>query len=329
MEIPKITHNGLSFVNVTKPNLEQLKFLNKEFGFSMLNLEDYLYKTQIPKIEVYDGYTLLVLDTPYTQQPVRSNGNKPGTNNSLVGRMFPPRGLRRKRILLGEVDFFIGKDYVVVLHDERTPQINHLFELCKHDENQRKELMGKGAPFLFYRITDQLVDTSIACVDELNNTIESIDEQLEEKSSAAVIEDISITRRNIVVFETMIKPTLPLFTDLEKGKYTELGGNMIPYWSNILDHVQKVWDRLEDSKELIEGIARSHESMLTVRTNEIIKVLTMFTAIMLPLTFVASLYGMNVELPFGQLPGAFFMLLAIMTGLAVLMILYFRSRDWL
>lgn len=312
MTIPKITHNGLSFINLSKPTAEQLRLLNQAFGFSMLNLEDYQYKTQIPKIEFYKDYILFVLDIPSYNQP------GPGKNAS-----------RKRRIGIGEVDFFIGKDYLVVIHDDRTPQIDELFEMCKTNEAKRKEFMDKGAAFLFYCLADNLVDTSFSYVTELTNTIDSIDRQLEEKSSVAVIEDVSLTRRNIVVFETMIKPTLPIFADLEKGKYTELGGDMLQYWSNILDHLQKIWDRLEDNKELIEGISRSHESLLTVRTNEIIKVLTMFTAVMLPLTFVASLYGMNVNLPLGHQPGAFFELLGIMSILAILMILFFRSREWL
>jgi magnesium transporter len=138
-----------------------------------------------------------------------------------------------------------------------------------------------------------------------------------------------MTRRNIVVFETMIKPALPIFGDLEKGKYKELNGEMVQYWSNILDHLQKIWDRLEDNKELIEGISRSHESLVSSRTNEIIKVLTMFTAILLPLTLVASIYGMNVPLPGQHNVESFPILMALMLGLAIGMTFFFKYRDWL
>lgn len=187
--------------------------------------------------------------------------------------------------------------------------------------------MGKDVNYLFYRIADVLIDTNFSYVDDITNTIDTIDKQLEEKSSAQVIEDISITRRNIVVFETMIKPALPIFSDLEKGKYPALNGKMAAYWSNILDHLQKISDRLEDNRELIEGISRSHESLLSVRTNEGIKVLTVFTAIMLPLTLVASIYGMNIHLPFSEHGNAFILILLTMGALAIIMIIIFRLRD--
>lgn len=334
MNIPTVTHDGLSFINLNKPTEAELKFLNSSFGFSMLNLEDYLYKTQIPKIETYKGYSLMVMDIPYMPQSVTKQSG--GKKTFLLPNIVPlstqptfPKTPRRKRISIGEVDFFIGKDYLVILHDDKTPQIDEIFEMCKISSKNREDLMGKGAVFLLYRIADVLVDSSFAYVEDITNSIDFIDRQLDENNSASVIEDISITRRNIVVFETMIKPALTIFADLEKGKYKELNGEMMPYWSNILDHLQKIWDRLEDNKELIEGISRSHESLLSIRTNEIIKVLTMFTAITLPLTFLASIYGMNVRLPFADHPNFFWVVLVIMVGLVTSMIFYFKSRDWL
>lgn len=335
MNIPTVTYNGLSFINLNTPTEEEAKFLNKTFGFSMLNLEDYLYKTQIPKIETYKDYSLVVVDVPYVTQPgkAKKENNKlfflPNVLSSRVPLPVFPKLPRRKRMSVGEVDIFIGKDYVVVLHDEKTPQIDELFEICKANEKHREDLMDKGSVYLFYRIVDILVDSSFSYVEDISNTIDYIDRQLEEKSSIAVIEDISLTRRNIVVFETMIKPALSIFADLEKGKYPSLNGDMMPYWSNILDHLQKIWDRLEDNKELIVGISESHESILSNRTNEIIKVLTMFTAILLPLTLLASIYGMNVPLPFAHDPNVFFILMLIMFGLATVMTIFFKIRNWL
>src|SRR5882757_8097686 len=115
MNVPTVTHNGLSFINLNKPTNEQMNFLNKNFGFSMLHLEDYLYKTQIPKIEVDEDYSLFVMDVPYIQQPkAKTTANRNTLPNVLASRTLPSFSKlgRRKRIILGEVDFFIGKDYL-------------------------------------------------------------------------------------------------------------------------------------------------------------------------------------------------------------------------
>lgn len=334
MNIPTVTHNGLSFINLNKPSEAEMKFLNNSFGFSMLNLEDYLYKTQIPKIEIYKDYSLFVLDVPFISQAERSAGNKAMANADLSNnRPFLPtftKSAKGKRISVGEVDFFIGKDYIVVLHDERTPMIDELFQMCKLSSKNREELMGKGPVYLFYRIIDILVDAMFSYVEEITNTIDYIDKQLESGTSTKVIEDISMTRRNIVVFETMIKPTLAIFTDLEKGKYTKLNGEMAPYWSNILDHVQKIWERLEDNKELIQGIASSHESILTNRNNELVKFLTVITSIAFPFVIVNNLYSMNVSgLPFAEQPWIVPLLFLIIFAGGMAIIFYFKYRDWL
>jgi magnesium transporter len=335
MNVPTVTHNGISFINVSKPNAAQIEFLNKNFGFSMLNLEDYLYKTQIPKIEIYKDYSLLVMDIPYIEKGRREGGSTKPTHipNVLSGRLpLPafPKLPRKKRISVGEVDFFVGKDYIVVLHDEKTPQIDELFEMCKITSKHREELMGKGAVYLLYRIIDVLIDSSFSYVEDITNTIDYIDRQLEDSTSASVIEDISMTRRNIVVYETMVKPALPIFADLEKGKYTQLNGEMMPYWSNILDHLQKIWERLEDNKELIQGIASSHESILSNRNNELVKFFTIITSVSFPFVIVNNLYSMNVHgLPFANqvwiVPLLF--LLIFLGGVGI--IAYFKYRDWL
>ena len=116
MNIPTVTYNGLSFINLNTPTEEEVKFLNKTFGFSMLNLEDYLYKTQIPKIETYKDYSLMVVDIPYIPQPGKVKKENVNTKffflpNVLSNRVpLPvfPKAPRKKRISLGEVDFFIG-----------------------------------------------------------------------------------------------------------------------------------------------------------------------------------------------------------------------------
>jgi magnesium transporter len=337
MNIPTITHNKLSFIHLNTPTENDVKFLNKTFGFSMLNLEDYLYKTQIPKIETYKDYSLVVMDIPYIPQPGKIKKEISSSKLSFIPNILSnrvplpvfPKTPRKKRISVGEVDFFIGKDYIVVLHDEKTPQIDELFEICKLNAKHKEDLMGKGSVYLFYRIIDVLVDSSISYVEDISNTIDYIDRQLEDKRSS-VIEDISMTRRNIVVFETMIKPALPVFTDLEKGKYKELNGEMAPYWSNILDHLQKIWERLEDNKELIQGIAASHESILSNRSNELVKFLTVITSISFPFVIINNLYSMNVRgLPYAdQTWIVTFLFLVIFSG-GLLIVAYFKYRDWL
>lgn len=342
MNIQTVTYNGLSFVNVHDPHELEIKYLRKNFGFNPLNLEDYINKTQIPKIEIYKGYSLVVLDFPYVENPFPTNGNNTSSHQQQKKSFFlsqvslPPLPLpqfataKRKRLLAGQVDLFIGKEYLVVLHDERTPQIEEVFAFCQKTLRHRQDFMGEGSVFLFYRIVDILVDSMFNVVNELSARIDTIDKQIDQQTSPLfAVEEISAVRRDLVVFQTMVKPVLPIFSDLEKGTYKELNDSMTPFWSNILDHLQKIWARLEDNRELVEGISESNESLLSARTNEIIKVLTLFSAIILPLNLLASMYGMNLPLPFANNISAFGVITFIMLIIGFGMFFIFKLRHWL
>ncbi|EKD64507.1 MAG: hypothetical protein ACD_50C00362G0001 [uncultured bacterium] len=224
---------------------------------------------------------------------------------------------------------FVGKDYVVTLHEEVLPPIDHIFSQCQKTLHHRELYMGQGSVFLAYKMIDALVDNCFPVINELIITIEKVDRELEDKNTQTVLEEISITRRNIVFFQTMIKPILPLFEELEEGQHEPLSKNMGFYWSNINDHLKKIAHRLEDSRELIEGISESNESHIASKTNEVIKVLTIFSTVILPLNLVASIYGMNiVGLPLAQDKFSFLILLLTMLVISFIMLLIFKARQW-
>jgi len=103
---------------------------------------------------------------------------------------------------------------------------------------------------------------------------------------------------------------------------------MTSYWSNVHDHFKKIGHRLEDSQELIEGISESNESLIASKTNEIIKVLTIFSAIILPLNFVASIYGMNIKLPWAEYEFAFLQLIILMAAMVIIFLIGFKLKRW-
>lgn len=342
MNIQTVTYKDLSFINVTSPGELEIKYLRKNFDFNSLHLDDYLHKTQVPKIETFKNYNLIVLDFPYfpslTQTGAEKESNSsfkkilaiPQTTLSSVPVPLPsfPQTEKRRRIFSAQVDLFVGKNYVVVLHDGTLAPINEIFSRCQKTLRNREEFMAEGPVFLAYRLIDVLVDSCFPIINELSSTIDRIDRDLEVKSSEKTLEDILTTRRNIVVFQTVVKTLAPLFRELEEGKYSQLNGRMQSFWSNILDHVQKIWDRLEDSRELLEGISESNESYLTSKTNEIIKVLTIFSAIILPLNLLASIYGMNIPLPLAEESTSLVVIIGLMILTSFAMLLLFRWKRW-
>lgn len=305
MEIKELNHKNYRWLDLRNPGTEEMDYLTEEFPFHPLNLEDYQTKTQSPKFDIYRHYTLFVLDFPY----------------------ILPEG---SQILVTEVDFFIGEDYLVVLHDDKLPLLEEIFTRCLENKKTLQRFLGKGPLFLFYRLTDLLIDSYFPLLDKLTAKTEQIDREILTGGGKNVVAEISLQRRNIIIFQTMIKPTLPIFEKLEKGGVERLNGGMQNYWSNLLDHLEKIWERLEDTRELIEGLSSSNESVLTYRTNEIVKFLTILSAISFPFIIVNNLYSMNiVGLPYAQSPYIVTVLFGIVILAGIIMIIYFRFRKWL
>ena len=325
MNIHIVNFQSLFFVNVAKPTDFEMKFLRNTYDFDPLNLEDYLHRTQIPKIENHKKYDLLVFRFPIFSENADENAHQYGIHLPA----FQTQHLKEKRLASSYVDLFVSKEYVVILHDGTLPQIDHIFSLCQKTLHNRTEYMGKGASFLAYKIIDALVNDCFPIVNEITSAIDWVDKQLEIKQSQKTLEEISTIRRNLVVFHTMIKPIVPLLEGLEDGKHEELNGPMQPYWGNVLNHLQKILDRVEDNRELIEGISESNESFIMTQTNLIIKLLTAVTVIIMPLQLLGGLYGMNVDgIPFRKGPDAFGIHMLMELALAVPLILIFKLKRW-
>lgn len=361
MDVKKIKHGEFDFISIGNPKDTALRKLVKAYNFNPLDLEDFENKTQISKVEVYENYSLIVLDFPLfsttkihfegTAQEQKAAGKLPikfvkSTVSSFItlpaaalSYTLPDQAFsEKKKIFHSQVYFFIGKDYCLILHDNELQIIDEIFEICSKNSLYRDELMGKGPLFFAYRTIDALVDLCFPIVNELSSNIEKIDRKLEGKKSQDLLEEISVTRRNLVYFQTIIKPFNQIFRNLEEGRYAPLDGDMKGYWSNISDHIQNLSSRLDDNRELIEGISESYESLITSKNNEIIAFLTIIFTLTVPATVLGSFYGMNILLPGGIETGPFtfwgpytmFFIIIILSILPILiMLIYFKFKRWI
>jgi len=328
MNIQNVLHKNLTFVNVNNAGEFEIKYLAKNYGFDSLHLEDYLSHIQVPKIEKFKNYYLFVLDIPISNDSTSKNNDDKNLYQKIQSIPNRSKNTKPSRLHPSHVNIFIGDDYLVVLH-ENIPIIESIFSHCQQKLANRDKYMGRGPIYLAYQLIDELIDSCFPVINELYTVIDNIDKDIEMEKTDSTLEKISLTRRNIVVFHTMIKPILLIFKNMDEEKHSMLIKDLGPYWKNILDHLQKIINRLDDSRELIEGISESHESYLTQKTNEIIKVLTIFSAILLPLNLIASIYGMNLAwLPLANDSMSFLWITYIMFIIGLVSLLVFKLRKW-
>ena len=305
--IETIQYENLKWHHISNPSEEDYRFLLETYNFHPLDIEDCRGTNQRPKIDEYDDYYFLILHFPYFDK-----GNK--------------------FIRIKEVKIFWGKDYIITIGKSHWV-VKRLFDTCKEELDSGDEpapMFMKSSDILLYNLLDRLMVETYTLILRIGAEVDLINYDIFNKKAQKIIELISITRRNIILLNTTFKPQLRLFHQFESGgikgfvSHEEL--DMEDYWGNILDKYQKMFDLVEDYGELIEGLSKTFDSLQANKTNEIMRVLTYFSTIMLPLTVVTGMYGMNVQLPFQSASWAFWGILCLMIGITVGLLVFFQRR---
>jgi magnesium transporter len=295
---------GLRWINIGRPRPVDQAWLAEQFEFHPLDYEDVLSRNQRPKVDEYDDYLFIVLHFP--------------RYDKAVGRLNA-----------AEVDLFVGPDYLITLPNEPLQPLEYLFERCRASEELRDSLFSKGSGYLLYKIVDDLVDASFPMLRKMGNKLDRIEEDIFEGNSAEVVRDISNVKQEIINFRKIVRPQRAAFNDLERNKARYIADDLDIYFDDINDASERVWDMLENYKEVVEGLESTNESAIAHQSNEVFRVLTAISVIVLPLTLVASVWGMNVGVPGEADMTAFWAILAGMVVLLGGMVVYFRKRGWL
>jgi len=301
---------GIRWFNVEGPGAPEQAWLEEDFDFHALDIEDVFSRNQRPKIDEYPDYLFLILHIPVF--------------NREIGRLEA-----------GELDLFVGSDYVVTLPSRSLPPVGYLFERCRSDEFLREQIFSRGPGYLVYRLVDDSFDYCFPMLRKIGNKLDALEDQIFEGHSEDVVRDISKVKQEIINFRKVIGPQRPVLQDLERAKARLAGGiDLEIYFDDIIDAHERIWDLLENYKEVIEALEETNESFLSHRVNDALRVLTAITVVVLPLTMIASIFGMNVGLPGGGNPEggslvAFAVILGIMIAVLVGMVTWFRKRRWL
>lgn len=289
--------------HILSPVDEDLEYLRDNFHFHPLDLEDCRSLNQRPKIDIYDDYYFMILHFP----------NFDKSNTFLTTK---------------EVKIFWGEDYVITIGQSHWV-VAKMFEEAKEQAERKEEFEIGNSDTLLYKVLERLMQESLSMIRRIGSELEYINRELFSKHAQKTIEEISVTRKNIILLNTIFKPQLRLFHKFETGAIEGFAENMEDYWGNILDYYQKMWDMTEDYEELIEGLSKTFDSLQANTINEIMKVLTLISSILLPLTFITGLYGMNIGLPFQNEPRAFIILSVSMIVVVLFMIFFFKKKKWM
>jgi len=305
-KLESLTWGDLTWVNIEKPTERETEYLAQNYPFHHLDLDDCLSRIQRPKIDEYKDYLFLVLHFPVFSK------------ESLVTTST-------------QVSVFIGKNYLITLHKGDLKPLVKLFRECQLEEESRQEHLSQGSGYLLYRIIDRLVDYCLPILNKIGTNIEDTEDNIFSSSKVLkAIEDLSILRRDVISFRRTIWPMRSVIGSLEPKirRFTDM--DMAVYFGDMVDHVDKIWDGLDEYKEIIEGLNATYDSLATHRTNEVIRMLTIIATILLPITVVASIFGMNIPLgPFKDSPYSALYISLICVLIISGMLYFFRRQRWI
>jgi magnesium transporter len=305
-KVEEIAAEGLRWIKIDRPGALEQAWLEENFDFHALDYEDVLSRNQRPKIDVYDDYLFIVLQFP----------------------IFDPAA---GRLNAGELDIFVGAGVLITIPNQPLQPVEYLFERCRQKEELRDQLFSRGSGYLLYRIVDDSFDYCFPMLRKIGNKLDVLEEEIFEGRSEEIVRDISNVKQEIINFRKVIRPQRQVLRDLEKVKERYLSPDMDLeiYFDDVVDAHERIWDMLENDKEVIEALEDTNESVLSHRVNDILRVLTSISVIVLPLTLLASIWGMNVGVPGEQDMTAFWIIVGTMVVLLVGMVAYFRRRGWL
>jgi magnesium transporter len=295
---------GLTWVHLERIDADVIAGLAERFGWHELDLEDVLSKRQRPKIDEYPEYLFIVLHFPAYDKAIQ-------------------------RLNAAELDLFLGPDFLVTLPNVELLPVSRLFVRCRDDEDLRDDLFGKGAGYLLYHVLDDLFDYCFPILDKIGHKLDRIEDEMFEGRSEEIVRDISNVKQEIISYRKIIKPERATLRLLDRYTERYLPAGLEEYFDDIVDAAERIWDLLDNYKEVVEALEDTNESVIGHRQNDVLRVLAVFSVLLLPLTLIASIFGMNVAFPGEGTHAAFWLVLAGMVAAVGALAAFFRYKRWL
>jgi len=306
-DVQRLEAHGLTWLNIEEPTEAETAWLEEHFEFHALDYEDVLSRRrQRAKIDEYDDYVFLVLH-------------------------FPRFDKATGRLQATEVNVFIGPGLIITIPKEPLKPIRAIWSRCETREDARLEFMSKGPGFLLYELVDQMFDYCFPILDKIGFKLDTLEDLIFEGDTDAVVRDISNVKQEIINYRKIIKPQRPTLRMLERAVQRYAPEDLEIYFDDIVDKNERIWDSLENYKEVSEALEATNENMITHRLNDMLALLTVLSAVLLPLALIVGFYGMNIDgLPFAHNGIASVVFLGVvMVALAIGVLAYFRKRKWL
>ncbi len=290
------------WIDVEHPYREQMEALASVFKLDAESVEDCLAGEQRPRIDDYDHYLFLMLY---------------GAVASETELTFNPR----------KICIFFNTRYLITAHQEPVLSVRYLFRRLERNT----DLLKRGIDHLFFQLIDGIVDNYVLCAETYEDQLDTLEqESLETPPRPDLMANVNRLRRDLIGFRRLVVSTRELVLPLSRRDYPHVSDDLAWDFRHVIDHLTYAWELAEGLREVAQSIRENYSDQLARRANDLMRTLTIFASILLPLSLISGVYGMNIMLwPGPSAPYAFPLVLGAMGGVATVMFVYFRKRGWL
>ncbi|MEP7147430.1 MAG: magnesium/cobalt transporter CorA [Acidobacteriota bacterium] len=294
----------IDLLGETPEQVEQsVDILTNTFKFHHLTVEDSIETRNQPKIEAFPDYLFFIV-----------HGVKPDETSS-------------SNFVTKELDAYLGENFVVTFHKERFRSI----KAVKQQLRGSTFACSRGSAYLLHQILDHLVDLYMPIVDDFDDAINELEERvLRMRSGSGILEELMDLRRSVARLRRISARQLDVLYRMSHGEFPQIPSHILPFFRDVHDHLQRISDLAESYRDLVGGLFDIHFSVIATKTNEVMKTLAVVSAIILPLSLIAGIYGMNFDnMPELKSRNGYFLTLAVMFVVTLILLVYFWRRGWI
>lgn len=288
------------WVDLDRPSDEEAQILGDGFHFHPLAIEDCLHELQRPKLDNYDGYFFAVMHAVVLAE-------------------------KRMQLKVGELDMFVSQRYIVTFHKDELQSVATTMDVYR----KNPALFEKGTDFVLYNLLDALVDEYFPLLDDIDGRLNRIEERIFKRPDQSVLNDLFKLRRGITRIRRMISPQRDIVNLMLRHDFGYMSDESRAYFMDVYDHLMRLFDMADLYHDMISTSMDAYLSSVSNSMNNIMKVLTVITTIIMPLTVITGIYGMNFDMPELRWRYGYPWALGLMAASVIIMITYIRRKHWL
>lgn len=299
-----IQFKNVTWIDFENPSADDVIYLQENFDIHPLAIEEFVTPTIRPKATQYENCIFLTIHIPLFDTNTRTT--------------YP-----------GELDIVLTKTHLITGHADGIYQLEEFFSKLEENEKNRLLYMDQSPAYLLYSLLEILIDSCFPKLDHIHEKLLNIEDQVFNGKEKEMVFEISVVKRDILNFRRTLKPQRSVIESLIQTNSPIVPEQLKPYLQDLVGTNIRLWNALESNKETIESMEETNNSLLSNKLDHTMKVLTIFSAIMMPMTVYSNVLAMSANIPFGNNPNAFWIHVAIMGVLSLFTITVFKSKKWL